>query len=67
MTEPEFVSYRKIVVFGDTQVGKSALIQRLEKDEFLEESDNQNCNINNNKILLNIIKYSRHFLQKIQI
>ena len=35
----DFISYRNLVVFGDEKVGKTCLIQRLENDTFLDDSD----------------------------
>lgn len=34
-----FVTYKKLVVFGDREVGKSCLIQRLQNDSFLEGNE----------------------------
>lgn len=36
----DFISYKKLVVFGESKVGKSCLIQRLENNTFLEENEN---------------------------
>ncbi|MCQ2820335.1 MAG: hypothetical protein MJ252_23965 [archaeon] len=44
MKKFDFTSYKKLVVFGDSKVGKSCLLQRLENDIFLEEKEND-CNL----------------------
>ena len=40
--EPEFISYKKVVIFGDKGTGKSSLTKRIEKDGFTEESPTEN-------------------------
>ena len=35
--EPEFISYKKIVIFGSERVGKSTLVSKMEGNSFSEE------------------------------
>ena len=35
--EPEFISYKKIVIFGSERVGKSTLVAKMEGNSFSEE------------------------------
>lgn len=39
---PEFVSYKKVIVFGKEGVGKTSLIKRIEKNTFSKESIKDN-------------------------
>lgn len=36
----DFITYKKLVVFGDSKVGKSCFLSRLENNTFLEENEN---------------------------
>ena len=40
--ESEFVSYKKIIIFGDKGTGKSSLSKRIEKGKFSEENPTDN-------------------------
>lgn len=35
---PEFVSYKKVLLFGKEGVGKTSLIKRIEKNTFSKDS-----------------------------
>ena len=41
---PEFVSYKKVLVFGAIGTGKSTLTQYIEKGIFTEETHTENGN-----------------------
>ncbi len=39
---PEFVSYKKVLVFGATGTGKTTLSKYIEKGKFTEETQSEN-------------------------
>ena len=39
---PEFVSYKKLLIFGTEGVGKTTLTKYIEKDSFTSESHTEN-------------------------
>ena len=41
----EYVSYKKLLIFGSEGSGKTSLSKRLEKDSFTQESHSENGNI----------------------
>ena len=43
---PEFVSYKKVLVFGAVGTGKTTLTKYIEKGSFSNESHTENCKIN---------------------
>ena len=34
---PDFVSYKKVLLFGDQSTGKSSFTERLQKNKFIED------------------------------
>ena len=44
---PEFVSYKKVLVFGSEGTGKSTLTKYMEKGSFTNESHTENRKNNN--------------------
>ena len=46
MNNYEFISYKKILIFGIKNVGKSCLITKMERNKFEEEyKPTKKCNI----------------------
>ena len=48
----EFVSYKKLIIFGTEGSGKTSLTSRLESGAFKEESPSTDCNIFFSKYIL---------------
>ena len=44
-TKIEFVSYKKLIIFGSEGAGKTSLTSRLESGSFKEESPSTDCKI----------------------
>ena len=42
---PEFVSYKKVIIFGAEGTGKTTLTKYIEKGKFTEESHTENRKI----------------------
>ena len=45
MEDSEYVSYKKLLIFGSEGSGKTSLTKRLEKGSFTEESHSEHGNI----------------------
>lgn len=43
---PEFVSYKKLIIFGTEGSGKTSLTRRFEKGSFTEESHTESGKLN---------------------
>lgn len=43
---PEFVSFKKVIIFGNEGSGKTTLVRSIEKGSFTEETHSDNCKIN---------------------
>ena len=48
---PEFVSYKKVVVFGAVATGKTTLTKSIEKGVFTNETHTENSKILNKLII----------------
>ena len=48
--ESEFLSYKKLIIFGNKGSGKSSLSKRIERGSFTEENPSENGNIIYNNI-----------------
>jgi GTPase SAR1 family protein len=44
-TKMEFVSYKKVIIFGSEGTGKTSLTSRLESGSFKDESPSTDCKI----------------------
>ena len=53
---PEFVSYKKVIIFGAEGTGKTTLTKYIEKGKFTEESHTENCKINISFYINNFLK-----------
>ena len=42
---PEFVSYKKVLIFGSEGTGKTSLTKRIERGSFTNESHTENCKL----------------------
>ena len=43
---PQFVSYKKMIIFGDQGTGKTSLIKRIQMGSFLNDiSHTEDCNM----------------------
>jgi GTPase SAR1 family protein len=51
-TKIEFVSYKKLIIFGSEGAGKTSLTSRLESGSFKEESPSTDCKIFFSKYIL---------------
>lgn len=51
-TKIEFVSYKKLIIFGSEGSGKTSLTSRLEHGSFQEESPSTDCKIFFSKYIL---------------
>lgn len=40
---PEYISYKKVLIFGAVGVGKTTLTKSIETGVFSEESPTENC------------------------
>ena len=57
----EFISYKKILVFGAESTGKTTFTKRLIKGEFSEESPTQDSDKNKKKNSILIIIFNHIF------
>ena len=53
---PEFVSYKKVIIFGAEGTGKTTLTKCIEKGKFTEESHTENRKINISFYINNFLK-----------
>ncbi len=53
---PEFVSYKKVIIFGAEGTGKTTLTKYIEKGKFTEESHTENRKINISFYINNFLK-----------
>ena len=47
----EFMSYKKLLIFGEKGSGKSSLIKYIEKDKFIDKIEFNDCNIKVQRVL----------------
>ena len=40
----EFVSYKKVLILGDVDSGKTSLVSRFENEYFIESTSSKECN-----------------------